>query len=866
MKHLLLIVVFLSCLYGFNSTQYVEDNWYNEYDQSPETVRIRDTQIEDVEDSLPPESQEQKTIDNNKKTTLNQKSVTPLNVEYFEPYFEHQDIKLSCPPLREYYQGKVIVLSDGSDYRSGSITCSVYKHPFAMMGMSQSLIAATPLPRLQKIYTKTFYNPSYSRFISEFSESEYSSLDPAAIAATNDYITRLSLSKQALKYKYNNTSSQFSPIFDNQTAIDGDITYLNLSDLMDAVMVFNTSIIDLEETVQTGSLTLNDGFRLIYEDEYLNDQKQERKQKLADFTKEVNDQFSFFPKFFDQTTQSDLDLSQNNMVLLFGDGLNMMFQWVIKYNFIFSDVLIILLPFIVGVAGINIGKFYMESRGRDSDKKNLKWKITSVVGTSLTILILSIPSETQVQDSSGQKYEVGISTFQEYTSFISMITNEIADLATESIIDVSTNAMFGDVTSSVESIRATVRQKSRLEKEKIELKKYNDICIDIYATEVLVRDNPDFFKHNDSNLNPFVPDSYLVTKGDVLSPYNRTNLNGYVKNDLINQEQLSLTSCFNSRNEFNNISRSIQFLNKKIDAFNSLQNKEAVFGQKQLVSEKLWEDYFELGYLAAPYIQVVESYVRITELPAKKAEEWYLIMTSLDLKKVGGFFVENVVWYTQVGGPIQDIVKFIAEIFTDVALGFIPFGIGDNLSSISSSLVGVSAAMMAVDLLDEMIPAIRGLFIWGVASIMMSLFFISKFVAFWLIPFAILYALVQQSLEKTIKFGTKVIIVFINPIVLIFVLFVSTFIMDFYSNYIYFGIDQMVDDLTMSGGGIEFVAAHILKSIAKFLALIIEFIVAFLLITKGTKAITNFFEIQTNDLADSISDGIASVVQNKVVK
>jgi hypothetical protein len=94
----------------------------------------------------------------------------------------------------------------------------------------------------------------------------------------------------------------------------------------------------------------------------------------------------------------------------------------------------------------------------------------------------------------------------------------------------------------------------------------------------------------------------------------------------------------------------------------------------------------------------------------------------------------------------------------------------------------------------------------------------------------------------------------------------SLFITEFGHNYLVYFVDQMVESLSASGSIASFTAAHIIKSIAMFFVLLLEFIIAWLIIVKGVTAVTNFFEITTNDISDMIADGVANVVQNKTIK
>jgi hypothetical protein len=335
---------------------------------------------------------------------------------------------------------------------------------------------------------------------------------------------------------------------------------------------------------------------------------------------------------------------------------------------------------------------------------------------------------------------------------------------------------------------------------------------------------------------------------------------------LFEEKQLSIDSCYEARNKLNTVNRKINFTNKRLDSFNDLQFQDLEFQKKQLMIEKIYDDYYKLGFIATAWLNVIEAYERISELPSKKFEQWSNLILEPDAKKLAGFAAENFVLMLAIGEPVQNLVSEVASIGTDSLLGWIPL-FGDGLSSAASNITGYAAAIIWVDFIDEFIPAIRGLFLFLISNVMFILIFLAMFMTFWLVGFGVLYAFLQNSIEKFSRNLVKALISYIKPLILVFMIFITIFMMDLFNEYIYYSIDVMTKDLlSQDSSAFEFLAVHILKGVAKIFAVILEFILSYQLLVKGTSTATTFFEVNTNDISDVLTEGIANTIQQKVVK
>ena len=176
------------------------------------------------------------------------------------------------------------------------------------------------------------------------------------------------------------------------------------------------------------------------------------------------------------------------------------------------------------------------------------------------------------------------------------------------------------------------------------------------------------------------------------------------------------------------------------------------------------------------------------------------------------------------------------------------------------------ASVIYVDYIDELIPSLRGIFLWALSYFMFMLMFIAKFVMFWLIPFGVLYVAAVGSTDKSAKFVIKIVTTFIKPVIFIPILFITIFLLDFSHNFLYMGLDIMKYDLTFSGSIIETIGIGALISIAKIFIVVIEFLLAYLFCVNGTKSIIETFEISAKDISDVVTDGVASAIQNKIVR
>lgn len=835
-----LLLFSISFLYaGYDPTANIKDI---DFSNDPADIRVHNVQInEDISISKYEDISVQQAQDkiNKQKEVLNSRD--DILKGYFIEYFEYTKADdFSCPPLKNSTNYGVIV--DNVNYFTGGITCSVYEKPYSNFNSNQKYKDALIKPIIKRVLTKTFTNKEYIKTLNVEGAEAFLSKD--AIEATELFEEQLQAAKQALKYKYNGYS-------------DNGLTILDMSDAIDAVMTMNTEIIDLQASFNSNSLVFRDGYFVNYLDEEKYLLAKQRKEKLSQITKEINEQYSFMPQLFKENPQKEIEDQQNYIEKLLSNKLNMIIYFIVKYHYV---SVFFLIAFMIAASPLfiyNIFKYQIDN------KEIGLIKILFTITTAVILLLANTTQEQQiVQDKlTDKEYIYETSKIQDLVNVLSQESNYFADLVGEAIIDSYTSTLFSNVATTTEEIKYVAKDylKNKIIKENTS--KVLAICYNTFDTFKLKYDNEKLFKQLDTTA--FIPDSLALNNRNY-SIYNTTQNGGYVKDiNLFNQTNFSLNVCANSSRILDAITKKINYQEKRIDAFNNLEIKDKVYLQKQLLIEKIYDNFYSLGYIATPFITVLDAYQKIIDLPSRKAEEWSNLILNFDIQQMSNFAAENWILMLSIGSPVQEFVTGLTKLATDSTLGFIPF-VGEIFSSITSKGTGYIASILFVDLIDELIPALRGLFMWAIAAIMFFLMFIAKFVVYWSLPFLALYGLATNSVEKFSRTIIKTVITFSKPIILLFVLFLATFIMDLNSNFMFMFIDQMTNDL--SGGTIQTLGAHIIKSIAKLFALVLEFIICFYLIVKGTSVITQFFEINSNDIADVLIDSVSSAIQNKAIR
>lgn len=857
----------LTNAFAYNATQDITENWSKDYSMEPQDVIIRNNSTLDTSTPIsvvgkPTETEKIAHVAQNeqlKAYLASKKFVAKTNQNsFFVKNFNYDDAGLYCPPLSNEYKAGYGVLIDSVNVFSGEISCSVYEKQFEK---NQELTDATSKKILKKVYTKTFTNSNYKNRI-EISDEDIAPgksnlITEGAIEAAKLYQDKLNVTKQEIKYRYQNIATSVT-----------EQTYLDLSDVIDAVFTLDTSIVDVKQSLQTKTLTFQPGYHANYADVTVYETAAEVKNLLNEGTKELNQKFDWFPVIFEKDSTSSIEQKQADAVILLGTSINGVLYFIIKYNEYFDDIFNLFLILVIGSMTYSIANYYTDNYkhlGDESGRKYLLAKAIFIGASAFVLITFSATSKDFSFDLDEKNITVYTNKLQSYTTAMAGYLNDTADLLTEAVIDSYSNNLFSNVAMTATSIKSTAKTYLKYQKIKDINAQVVDDCIDIYNIDLLRSEYSDFYKKIKGE-NLFIPEE-LAQKNRTQSVYNTVNLGGFVNNkSKFDQSKLTLNACFNARKDLTTVGRKLDYMSAKLDAFNNLSLQEVVYSQKAFILDKLYNDYYKYGYMAVANINIIDAYRKIMELPLKKADDWSNILLNFDAKQMVGYIAENSVLMLTIGEPVQQFVSKAAKVGTDVLFGGIPFGIGSSLSSASSGAIGYMAAVLYSDYIDELLPALRGLFIWSLDYFMFILMFVAKFVAFWLIPFVILYVFLVGATEKSSKFVIKIVTTFIKPVIFIPIIFLTVFLMDFVHNLLMMGINVMKDDLTFSGSIFEVIGVGILVSFAKIFELILEFIIAYQFTINGTRTVLETFEISVRDLSDVISDSVASTFQSKIIK
>jgi len=628
-------------------------------------------------------------------------------------------------------------------------------------------------------------------------------------------------------------------------------------------MVFDDNIIDMQLSFDTQSLQFKDGLTAAYFDENLIQEQRNNKELIKNISEKLNSKISFMPKLFQPNSQSSIDDTKSTIAILLSSKLNMVIYFIIKYWTYFEEVFYLLLVGALAYGTFNLSQYYLQNMG--SNDKYLKYKTIFAGALIFSIFSMFGPFDTlKINDEDKQK-EIGISTIQSGIIALSQYTSSLNDEISAAIIDSYTSTMFDDVGLSASQINATAKLHQKSKFVQAQAAEYYSQCENIYDTESIALHNKDWFaKQSKQSINSFVPTGMMKKISGGYSPYNKSELSGYVKNaNLFAELGYSMDSCYYMQKDLFSNLRKLNFIQKRIDVFNDIDSKEAIFLQKEATLSNLWSEFYQFGYLATPMIATTETLKKIQELPAKKAEEWLTLISDFNTDSIIKFGLENSILVLTIGDAVQSFSTKVAKLATDGLIGWVPF-VGSTFSNVSANTVGFITAFMYVDIIIELIPNLRGLFMYMIATIYLFLTFIMKFVVFWLIPFAVLRIFGNLQGDKIFKDLIKVAMVFLKPTIFLFVFFLSLFIMDFFANFVSLFIDRMV--IGLGGDTTNYAIGYFIKGFAELLSLILQFIVVYQLLTKGTKSIIEWFEISANDLTETLTDGVSSTIQQKVIK
>lgn len=860
-KLILFLILFLTAnianIWAYDATAYTNSQPSYMYENDYTSVKLRENESTDLQAPEEVVNEQTQTPDATQTAAMveNFAQKQKADSNYFLQNYEYSDAGLYCPPLRDDVKSSYITIIDTIDFSSGSITCSVAEKPFGFSNMSNDFKNASSFPNLKIVKTETFANKKYLDLLEQRASTADSLIEPEAKEAASLYAQKMQLIKQTVSQKISNN------VRDSST---GSI-YLNLSQIIDAVMVFDQQIINIESSLAANDIILNPPYVQSFKAAHIREKVEQNNKLLYDISAELNQKWSILPVFFDPKAPNSVEQKKSDAYQVLGSGLNKLLYFIVKYydvitwsvnTFLFGAILFAL---------YNISHYFFERAGNENERKNIKFK-AGLTGFTAFLLIVFTSTDAVYQDESGMKVE--LSKLQGFVGVLSRETNAIANKLSEAIIDSQSGGMF---TSSSVMSPSEVEHIAQNHKKREMIKEYQSNhlprCYNSFNTDLLKSQNQESYKNNNS---VFISASSIHLKNDI-SPYNTVQNGGYVQNENwatsnFESAKYSLDACQQIEKDYKTNLLKLDIGTRKINNFNNIDLQDKNFDGKQAIMEKIWLSFQQYGYVALPLIAVADVYERVWELPSKKSEEYLALLSDFDMKESIKFIASNILFHYAVGGGIDEWSGDKYKIMTDALVGWIPFGIGSGLSNFGSGAMGFATSILVVDSLVDIITSLRGLFIFAISTVMLFLMFVAKFIVFWGVPFFIIYAFMSQSVEKTSRLVVKTILTFFKPVVLIFVVFLTLFVMDFFHNVLNLFLEEMATVLSGQGGYIETFTAYVIKNVGQIFAILIEFLVSFLLVVKGTNSIYAFFEQNSNDISDVVSEGIASAVQNKVVK
>jgi hypothetical protein len=534
--------------------------------------------------------------------------------------WECKSENFKCPTLVGDYLGLYRTRVDAIDPKSGTIVCSILplKHP-------QDI---TKDNYYEVVETRTFAIKACADDMSYTNNSDIAEIQQKTVEYYDGIANEIKLSEKAY--------------LQDAKATGTDI-YLDTADWLDALATIDPDVIDIENTVKSGEVRLNDGYTII-PNLYTVVETAGEMEKLGSFIadtgstvvngakKIINSAASLFGKDGDLLEVNEVNWQDNfkmkselisKQESIANSKYVMYVEFFTKSNKTISDIAFWLFIFFllwqIIHAGIDIGGSAMTKR-----QSQESYLMRGIVGVFATFTFFGgMGGSVYYQDEFKNNVEIQTNRIQSAIRWGYEITNDYADELAQIAIKSYMNSLAKDAGfSTIDQLKTLTAEKNIAQKENAMLTDiYNKECVakyDIQKSARLLaeyRRSPEviqngLIKYSEEpnaagvveSQNPFPvseSEANLVFFKVGKSPYDTKAL---ATSGFDGSNYQALSSCYN-------INRQVQLNNQKyqdsVAKLATLENTDGKDKKKEFllaVNDMMWKSYLERGYIAIAYL------------------------------------------------------------------------------------------------------------------------------------------------------------------------------------------------------------------------------------------------------------------------
>lgn len=627
-KILFLVSIVFAGANAYNPSAEVEDNWESKYSTKLSDQRVNNPVIDDdIEEYGEDDNNYRKTWEENRKGKVREAETWFVNVDFLgcsEPR------NYVCPPLKdEFLKSGYRTRINYIDLKNGKISCSV----LAPLDANQFLTTRSEAALYTNVYENKGCVEKYSTATNLDTSEEVQNLKKE----NEEFIE--SLKQQEYKYTVDYKKS-------------GDDEFLDLADILDAIVTFNPNVFDLENTLLTRDLKTRPGYTTLPNETIIT----KFEQQMKSFTDIISGNGFSSDRFFEEVDKQAKIRDLSNVVA------NSSFLMLLDYYIKVNDIIVILSQ---GIAFIFImynglvtwampvltNKMQKKDSGENSPQRGIFGILAVIMLFAGEVERYDIEYESKTEETVRSELVLQQTNIQTAIQFLASETNYYADMFAEwgirtalSSLSESTGFLSGN------QVEALATERMILTKEKEALARIEtDMCYanyDVfllknklaeYRTKTLskndggedyqvwhtfetdgvssLRQNPFPKSEREANAMMRYSDDKKKLNTSAYNPAWNSIDSGVVKYTEKNKFRtgyyapLSLSGCYYNNKKMTANEQRLREIEKQFEQFNSPSQKNAKSEYLRVINEIQWGLFAKQGYMAMAYVPVTQMLV-----------------------------------------------------------------------------------------------------------------------------------------------------------------------------------------------------------------------------------------------------------------
>lgn len=794
---------------------------------------------------------------------------------------------LYCPPLKSEWtnQGFYTRVSGYPDLKTGEIKCDILKIESGGEQRENSFIP---------VASTTFVNKAC---VQKFDKSNNNDTDPKM---------------SALKKKYddfqNSLKNQNNAYQGTDYKKNGNSSFLDFADWMDALVTVDPDKIDIPSTITTGEIKVKSGYTIVQNNLILANYKGSLQELYSVLGGNSNSQSLSKANDAIKFSEKNKQLSNSKYV--------MYLDFFVKSNALIQDIAFSIFLIFLGWNIIGSWAFELFTQRVVGKQENENHVGRAIFGLIVVFMFFTSTSSYSVNNSN-QIVSSEETRIQGIIRLIYEWTNETADsFAKIAIQSYLNNLGLSSNLYTSEAIDSMNTEKQTLTKEKPLNAQIISKCENTYDTSKLANmvaahrqgkaytNGVDYRKnekkYTDSSgalgtglfgnkeydaydLNPYPTESEAKEMFKTSNAYFEAKNGGVVKDGTYNNTSLnmndtvSLEACSQARtNQIASMKREAE-LNKKFDAMNDSDTIAKKEKSIELVSKIMWKAYGEYGYYAVAFLPATTIMVdNIGILGDKNSREDALeeindesmmqsLSTALPMLALFGGQVPHI--YNNLLSSAGDIFAKVFKIQNGAAKFVLDSIIGGKNDDGSVKQPGLFSYWLAYLTIDNILKSMVFIVLITGAIVAFIMLALQKLWTFYASLFLVIHAFatkqtdtIPAAIGKVIAVACKTVLLVISIFLAIYSInllevFQSLLIGDFYNQ-----MREMVSDGTEFGNLWNSFALNIqllmFYGVSYVTFLVLKIVLATVIIFKLPSYFYDLLEIRVQDMGDAMLDTV----------